>query len=127
MSTEVARQLRLIGRRVNITVSTVLAKAQSTEVELVQCAVSPVGKHCPSIPLHHVHVVPDLHIDNTYIVETGNISNWSHLASIPKPDCEIDLKKVGLLIGEYTPEAHIVLEARYGSDVANEPYGIVHY
>lgn len=123
MNSELADKLGIRGWRTTVPISTILTSQESTEVGITNCTVAPMAGDV-RIPLHDVHIVPQLHIADKYKYE-ADASTWEHLKDVPKHDAHVDLNQVSILIGEDAPAARVVLETRYGNDFANQPYGLL--
>ena len=73
-----------------------------------------------SIP--HAFAIRDLNVSDRYFPNQVDLTQWPHLAHLELSNIPLDVPKVSVLIGQDVPQAHIVLDYRWGNQ--NQPYAM---
>ncbi|XP_045206017.2 uncharacterized protein LOC123558205 [Mercenaria mercenaria] len=113
------RKLNVPSKPVTFKISTVNSGDSTTQGQEVDLTVSPIPGD-DEVKLNNVWKMKQLAISTRSAGTASDIRHIPYLSDIKIPD--VNINAVMLLIGTDTPEAHIPLEVRTGSDC--EPYAV---
>ena len=122
MHEDLANKIGINGKVEKIQLNTIRGDDQH-DVQVSGCSISPTKSSQDAIQIRKLYVSRQLPLPDNQHRDAIDFSKWSHLKNLPLVE-QVDHPHVTLLIGEDIPEAHQVLEYRYGLKKSDEPYAV---
>ena len=124
ITSDLAERLQLHGTPEKVSINTVTHKNHDCELIRVKFLIRPLRRDGPLHSIPHALAIQDLNVSDRYCPNQVDLTQWPHLAHLELPNIPVDVPKVSVLIGQDVPQAHIVLDYRWGDSPQNQPYAM---
>ena len=120
ITSKLAERLQLQGTTERVSITTVTHNSRDCGLSKVKFVVHPVNGDVPCFPVSHASVVDS----SRYYPNQLDLLEWPHLEGLELPNPSFDMSEASVLIGQDVPQAHMVLNYRWGDDPQAEPYAM---
>lgn len=124
ITSDLAERLQLHGTPEKVSINTVTHKNHDCELTRVKFLIRSLRQDGPLYSIPHALAIQDLNVSVRYCPNQVDLTQWPHLAHLELPNISVDVPKVSVLIGQDVPQAHIVLDYRWGDSPQNQPYAM---
>ena len=114
ITSKLAEHLQLQGTPERVSITTVIHDSHDCELSKLTFVVNPVNGDVPCFPVSHALVVDSSNMSSRYCPNQLDLLEWPHLEGLELPNPSVDMSEVSVLIGQDVPQAHMVLNYRWG-------------
>ena len=119
ITSDLAERLQLHGTPEKVSINAETHKNHDCELIRVKFLIRPLRRDVPLHSIPHALAIQDLNVSDRYCPNQVDLTQWPHLAHLELPNIPVDVPKVSVLIGQDVPQAHIVLDYRWGDSPQN--------